>query len=196
MIGQKPPPKKNKKNKKKKSRAKKKPEITSEEEYVSLVKTPFTLGDYIPKGFFDSDSSDDDPTKGEVAHCYMVLWTDECEEVNVKPTNTIKEVNQITLRSGRQFQPPESMRKEKKKETTPYIPLVSTNAKEKGEEEVIPLSSNSKSIVENNQSTKESKKDLPVPVQVRQGSHKEKVRYDVISHLKQIPMDLSVYDAL
>jgi len=67
MVGSKPPPKKKKKNKKKKSRAKKKAEITSEEEYVPLIKTPFTLGDYIPKGFFDSDSSDDDPVEGEVA---------------------------------------------------------------------------------------------------------------------------------
>ena len=49
MRGQKPP---QKKNKKKKSKAKKKPEITSEEEYVPPIKTPFTLGDYIPKDFF------------------------------------------------------------------------------------------------------------------------------------------------
>jgi len=79
--------------------------------------------------------------------------------------------------------------KEKKKETTPDIPLILANAKEKGEEEVIPSSSNSKSTAENSQLTKETTKDLPVPVpfQVHQGSHEEKVSYDVISHLKRIP---------
>jgi len=77
------------------------------------------------------------------------------------------------------------MRKEKK-ETTPEIPLISANAKEKGEEEVIPSSLNSKGVVENRQSTKESKKDLPLPVpfQVHQGSHEEEVHYDAISHLR------------
>jgi len=72
MIGQKLPQKKNKKNKKKKSRAKKKPEITSKEECVSPVKTPFTLGDCNPKGPLGSDSSNDDPTEGEVAQYCMV----------------------------------------------------------------------------------------------------------------------------
>jgi len=72
------------------------------------------------------------------------------------------------------------------------------NHKEKGEEEVIPSSSNSKGTTENRQSTKESKKDLriPVPFQVRQASHKEKFHYDVISHLKWIPACLSGYDTL
>ena len=67
------------------------------------IKTPFTLGDYIPKGFLDSDSSDDDPAKGEVAQFCMVSWVDKCEEMNVKPTNTIQEVDQVALRSGRQL---------------------------------------------------------------------------------------------
>ena len=46
--------------------------------------------------------------------------------------------------------------------------------------------------------TEDPKKDLfiPVPFQVCQGSHKERVRYDAISHLKRIPARLSVYDAL
>jgi len=83
--------------------AKKKPDTTSEKEYVPPIKTPFTLGDYIPKGFFDSDSSDDDPKEREVAQCCMVSWVDECEELNIKPTNTTQEVDQITLRSGRQL---------------------------------------------------------------------------------------------
>ena len=69
IRGQKPPQKKNKKNK---SRTKKKLNTTSKEEYVSSVKTPFTLSDYIPKGFFGSDSSDDDPEEGEVTQCCMV----------------------------------------------------------------------------------------------------------------------------
>ena len=66
------------------------------------------------------------------------------------------------------------------------IPLILVNAKEKGEEKVLTLSSNCKGTIENRQSTKESKKDLLilVPFQVRQGSHKERVCYDVISHLK------------
>ena len=34
------------------------------------------------------------------------------------------------------------------------------------------------------------------PFQVRQGSHKDRVRYDVIFHLKRIPARLSIYDAL
>jgi len=52
MQGQKTTQKKNKKNKKKKSKDKKKSKITSEEEYVPPIKIPFTLGDYIPNGFF------------------------------------------------------------------------------------------------------------------------------------------------
>ena len=74
IRGQKPPQKKSKRNKKKKknSRAKKKLEITSEEEYVPSTKSPFTLHDYIPKGFFRSDSSDDEPAEEEVAQCCMV----------------------------------------------------------------------------------------------------------------------------
>lgn len=162
------------------------------------VKTPFTLSDYIPKGFFGGDSSDDDPEEGEVAQCCMVSWADECEEAIAIPANTAQEVDQITLRSGRQLQPPKPTGKEEKTETTPEIPLISDNAKEKGGEEVIPSSSNSQGTAENRQATKDSKKDLPAttPFQVRQGSHKEKVRYDVISHLKRIPARLSVYDAL
>jgi len=62
-----PPQKKNKKNRTNKSKAKKRSDATSEEEYVSPVKTPFTLGDYIPQGFFGSDPSDDDPKEEEVA---------------------------------------------------------------------------------------------------------------------------------
>jgi len=81
---------------------------------------------------------------------------------------------------------------------TPEIPLISDHAKEKGNEEVIPSSSNSQGTAENRQATRDSTKDLPAttPYQVRQGPHKEKVRYDVISHLKRIPARLSVYDAL
>jgi len=58
IRGQKPPQQKNKKNKMKKLKAKKKMKITSEEEYLPPVQSPFTLQDYIPKGFFDSDSSE------------------------------------------------------------------------------------------------------------------------------------------
>jgi len=116
---------------------KKKPDTTSEEEYVTPVKTSFTLGDYIPKGFFGNDSSDDDPEEGEVAQCYMVSWADECEEVNVKPTNATQEVDQITIRSGRQLQPLEPARKEKKKEMTLKELPTSENAKEQNEKEAL-----------------------------------------------------------
>jgi len=161
---------------------------------VPPVKTPFTLGDYIPKGFFDGDFSDDDPIEGEIAQCCMVVWDDECEKVNVKPANTTQEMDQVTLRSSCQLQPPKLLRKEKKKETTLEIPLISMNAKEKGEEKAIPSSSNSKGAAEKRQSTKESKKELPVPIpfQLHQGSNKEKVRYDIISHYKRILVRLSV----
>ena len=91
IQGQKPSQKKSKRNKKKKekSRAKKKLEITSEEEYVPPTKPPFTLHDYIPKGFFGSDSSEDEPTEEEVAQCCMISWVDECEELNTKLTDSI-----------------------------------------------------------------------------------------------------------
>jgi len=103
---------------------------------VQLVKTPVTLGHYISKGFFGSDSLDDDPTEGEVAQCCMVSWVDEWEEVNAKPRNTTQKVDQVTLRSSRQLQPLESVGK-KKKEMAPEIPLIVVNSKEKGEDEVI-----------------------------------------------------------
>ena len=95
-------------------------------------------------------------------------------------------MDQVILRSSRQLQSPRLVGKEKGKEATPNVPRIPMNAKEKGEVEVIPSSSNSKGTVENKQSTKESQKDLSVviPFQVRQASHKEKVLYDVISHFK------------
>ena len=73
----------------------------------------------------------------------MVSWADECEEASAILANTAQEVDQITLRSGRQLQPSKLGRKEEKKEMTPEIPLISDHAKEKGNEEVIPSSSNS-----------------------------------------------------
>ena len=80
---------------------------------MPLTKTPFTLRDYIPKGFFGSDSSNDEPAEGEVAQCCMVLWDDECETLNAKLADNIQEVDQVTLRSGRQLPSPESARKGK-----------------------------------------------------------------------------------
>jgi len=137
IRGQKPPQKKNKKNKKKKkkSRAKKKLEITSEEEYVPPTKTPFTLQDYIPKGLFGSDSSDDEPAEEEVAQCCMVSWADECEELNAKLADNIQEVHQVTLQSGRQLPSPESARKWKEKETIPRGSSSLANAKKQSKKE-------------------------------------------------------------
>ena len=119
----------------------------------------------------------------------MVSWADECEEVNIETAPTAQEVDQITLRSGRQLQPPGLVGKEKGKEATPDAPRIPVNIKEKGEDDVIPSTANSKGITENKQLNKESKKDplVSVPFQVSQGPCKEKVRYDVISHLKRIP---------
>jgi len=52
------------KNKKKKPRAIKKPDTTFEEENMPPIKNPLTLGDYIPKGFFGIDASNDDLKEG------------------------------------------------------------------------------------------------------------------------------------
>ena len=102
-------------------------------------------------------------------------------------------MDQVTLWWGHQLKPPKLVGKENK-ETTPEIPCISVNAKEKGEGEAIPSSANCKGTAENKQPTKESEKDLPVPIpfQVRQGSHKENVSCDVISHLKRIQVCLNV----
>jgi len=63
------------------------------------IKTPFTLRDYIPKGFFGNDSSNDDNAlEDEVIQCCIVV--DEWEEVNANPINTTQEVDQVTLRSS------------------------------------------------------------------------------------------------
>jgi len=161
-------------------------EITSEEEDVPPTKTPLTLHDYIPKGFFGSDSSDDEPAEEEVAQCCMVSWADECEELNAKLTDNIQEVDQVTLWSGRQLQSPESARKGKEKETIPEGSLSLANANERSEERAIPSNSNGKGSSNDVGVTNEPKQNLsnPTPFQIRQGSHKDRVRYDVISHLK------------
>ena len=125
------------------------------------VKTLFTLGDYIPKGFFGNDSSDDDFEKEEVAQYYMVSWADEWEEVNVKPINTTQEVDQITLRSGRQLQLPEPARKEKEKEMTVKKLPTSENAKEQKGKEALSSSSNSKSVTRDKELTKTLRRISP-----------------------------------
>ena len=51
-----------------------------------------------------------------MAQCSMVLWADEFKEVSVNPINTTQEVDQVTLRFGRQLQPPELARKEGEEE--------------------------------------------------------------------------------
>jgi len=68
------------------------------------------------KSFFGSDSSDDDLPEGEVAQYCMVSWADEREKASTNLVNTTQEVDQVTLRSGRQLQPPESLRKERDEE--------------------------------------------------------------------------------
>ena len=162
------------------------------------VKTPFTIADNITKGFFCSSSSNDDAIKAKVAQCCMVSWDDEWEEVNAKAVNTAQGVDQVTFHSRRQLQPLESIGKEKEKEMTLERPPTPGNAKGKSEEEALPSNSNSKDATKDKELIKEPKKDHPisVPFQVHQGYHKERVHYDVISHLKWIPACLSVYDTL
>ena len=128
----------------------------------------------------------------------MVSWADECEELNAEHADNIQEVDQVTLRSGRQLPLPESARKGKEKETKPEGSSSLADAKEQSEERKIPSSSNGKRSSNDVGGTKEPKQNLstPTPFQVCQGSHKDRVRYDVISHLKRIPARLSVYDAL
>jgi len=72
------------------------------------------------------------------------------------------------------------------------------NAKDQNRKEALSSSSNSKSVTGDKELTKDPKKDLHIliPFQVRQGSSKERVHYDVISCLKRVSACLSVYDAL
>ena len=121
------------------------------------TKTPFTLQDYIPKGFFGSDSSVDEPAEEEVAQCCMVSWDDECEELNAEHADNIQEVDQVTLRSGRQLPLPESARKGKEKETIPEGLSSLANAKEQSEERAIPSNSNGKGSSNDVGVTKEPK---------------------------------------
>ena len=99
--------------------------------------------------------------------------------------NFTQEVDQATLWSGQQLQPLELVRKEEEK-MTPKGPPASENAKGKIKEATIPSSSNSKGTSKRNESTKDHKKDITIPVhfQVRQRFHKERVPCVVISHLK------------
>jgi len=74
----------------------------------------------------------------------------------------------------------------------------SENAREQNGKVALSSSSNSKGVTKDKHLTKDPRKDLPIPIpfQVHQGSHKERVRFDVISHIKRIPACLSIYDAL
>jgi len=67
----------------------------------------------------------------------MVSWVDECEELNVRLADSIQEVDQVTLQSGRQLQSPESTRKGKEKETIAEGSSSLANAKEQSEERSI-----------------------------------------------------------
>ena len=69
-------------------------------------------------------------TEEELAHCCMVSWADECEEVNTKPVDATQEVDQLTLWSGRQLQFPELARRGKEEETIAEGSSPSGNAKE------------------------------------------------------------------
>ena len=152
-----------------------------------------------PNDFFGNDSSDDNNApEDEAVQCCMISWADEWEKVNDNRANITQKVDQVTLQSGHQLQLLERVRKEKEKERTPGGPLILGHAKEKSEEGAIPSSSNSKGTAKNKESTKESRRNLPILVsfQVHQGHHKERARYDVTSHLKRILARLSLYDAL
>jgi len=107
-------------------------------------------------------------------------------------------VDQVTLRSSRQLQSPELARKGKEKETLPEESSLLANAKEQSEERAIPSNSKRRGSSNDVGVTKEPKQNLSTttPFQIHQGSHKDRVRYDVISHLKRIPARLSIYNAL
>jgi len=128
----------------------------------------------------------------------MVSWVDECEELNAKLADSTQEVDQVTLRSSCQLQSPESTRKGKEKEMIPEESSSLANTKERSEERAIPSNSKGRGSSNDVGVTKEPKQNLstPTPFQIHQGSHKDRVRYDVMSHLKRIPARLSVYDAL
>jgi len=122
-------------------------------------------------------------------------WADECDEASVNPINTNKEGDQVTLRPGRQLQPPESARKEREEEMALKELPTSKNVKEENGKEALSSNSNSKGVTRDKELTKDPKKDLPIPTPF-QARHKERVRYDVISHLKRITARLRVYDSL
>jgi len=80
---------------------------------------------------------------------------------------------------------------------TPEGPPTLGNPKEHNERKTISSSLNNKGIRTDKELTKGPKKDLPIPIpfQVCQGSYEKKICYYVISHLKQIPVRLSVKGA-
>jgi len=95
-------------------------------------------------------------------------------------------VDDATLWSGSQLQSPELVRKGSEKEMIPEGSSTLGNVKEQSEERAIPSNSNSKGSSNDVGVTKELKQNLSTltPFQVHQGSHKDRVHYDVISHLK------------
>jgi len=176
-------------------KAKKKLGKTSKEEYVLPARAPFT---YVVTSLGVSLVAIVRMTSLQKRRQPNVVWShdNEWEEVNAKLVSSNEEVDQVTLWSGRQLQPPKPARKGKEKEATPI--LTSVAATERRGEDPLPSSSNNKGATKDKKLAEEPRRDLPisVPFQVRQGSHKERVRYDVISHLKRIPARLSAYDGL
>jgi len=86
-----------------------------------------------------------------------MLYADECEELNAKLTDSIQEVDQVTLRSGCLLQLPESARKGKEKETILEGLSSLANAKGRSEERAIPSNSNGKGSSNDVGVTKEPK---------------------------------------
>ncbi|KAL8128466.1 LOW QUALITY PROTEIN: hypothetical protein V2J09_017621 [Rumex salicifolius] len=172
MIGRKP----SKKNKKKaKKDMKKKSSITgSGEEYVPPNRVPITLKDFVPKGLLKDNSSEDDTFWGDgIAPCCMTRWADICEEGKL-------EVDEITLCSERQL----AFSKVKGKKNKKSRLLVMMRKREI----LMRKKSEARTI--------SSRKTRRVPLILHNTSFKEKFKYDVIGHLKHIPVRLSVYDAL
>ena len=75
--------------------------------------------------------------EGEVAQCCMLSWEDECKKVSANPVNTTQEVDQVTLRSGRQLQPLELARREREEEMTLKELPTLENAKEQNGKEAL-----------------------------------------------------------
>ncbi|KAL8158914.1 LOW QUALITY PROTEIN: hypothetical protein V2J09_000451 [Rumex salicifolius] len=160
--------------------------IDSDAEYVQPNRIPITLKEFIPKGILKDDSlKDDEFWSDEIAQCCMTTWANMCEEEKL-------EVDEVTLHFVHQRASQKVKGKKKKKESTPCDDVRETNLDEEVKKEVPNPSSKENEKPETSHQEKTSR----VPLILHNAPFKEKIKYDVIGHLKRIPARLSVYDAL